>query len=42
MLAERTSDIIRDRPLLAASNASVGVAAGVGITQRSGEPLRKI
>jgi choline dehydrogenase len=42
MLAERSADIIREKPLLAASNASVGTAAGVGVTQRSGEPVRKV
>ncbi|MGF6175009.1 choline dehydrogenase [Ensifer sp. 4252] len=42
MLAERASDIVRGKPLLAASNAEVGVAPGVGVTQRSGTPLRTI
>ncbi|MET2828918.1 choline dehydrogenase [Mesorhizobium shangrilense] len=42
MLAERASDIVRGKPLLAASNAAVGVAPGVGVTQRSGEPVRRI
>lgn len=42
MLAERASDIVRDRPLLAASNAAVGIAPGVGSTQRSGEPVRRV
>lgn len=40
MLAERAADIVRGKPLLAASNAEVGVAPGVGVTQRSGTPLR--
>lgn len=40
MLAERASDIVRGKPLLAASNAEVGIAPGVGVTQRSGTPLR--
>lgn len=35
MLAERASDMVRGKPLLAASNAEVGVAPGVGVTQRS-------
>ena len=42
MLAERASDIVRGKALLAASNAAVGVAPGVGVTQRSREPVRKI
>jgi choline dehydrogenase len=42
MLAERASDIVRGKPLLAASNAAVGVAPGVGVTQRSSEPVRKV
>ncbi|RUW26913.1 MULTISPECIES: choline dehydrogenase [unclassified Mesorhizobium] len=42
MLAERGSDIVRGKPLLAASNAAVGIAPGVGITQRSREPVRRI
>jgi len=42
MLAERASDIVRDKPLLAASNAEVGVAPGVGTTQRSGSPVRTL
>ena len=40
MLAERGSDMVRGKPLLAASNAEVGAAPGVGVTQRSGKPLR--
>ncbi|MBV7520557.1 choline dehydrogenase [Ensifer sp. ENS12] len=40
MLAERGSDMVRGKPLLAASNAQVGTAPGVGVTQRSGKPLR--
>ncbi|WP_457585082.1 choline dehydrogenase [Ensifer canadensis] len=42
MLAERASDIVRGKPLLAASNADVGIAPGVGVTQRSGTPLRAV
>jgi choline dehydrogenase len=42
MLAERASDIVRGKPLLAASNAEVGVAPGVGVTQRSGTPVRAV
>jgi choline dehydrogenase len=42
MLAERASDIVRGKPLLAASNAAVGTAPGVGVTQRSGMPLRTL
>ena len=42
MLAERASDIVRGKPLLAASNAAVGVAPGVGVTQRSGTPMRSL
>ena len=42
MLAERGSDLVRGRPLLAASNAQVGTAPGVGVTQRSGRPLRAL
>ena len=41
-VAERASDIVRGKPLLAASNAEVGLAPGVGVTQRSGKPLRAI
>ena len=40
MLAERGSDMVRGKPLLAASNAQVGMAPGVGVTQRNGKPLR--
>lgn len=42
MLAERGSDLVRGKPLLAASNAQVGTAPGVGVTQRSGKPLRAL
>ncbi|ACP21926.1 predicted Choline dehydrogenase BetA (plasmid) [Sinorhizobium fredii NGR234] len=42
MLAERASDIVRGKPLLAASNAEAGVAPGVGVTQRSGTPMRTV
>ncbi len=42
MLAERGSDMVRGKPLLAASNAEVGAAPGVGVTQRSGRPLRAV
>lgn len=42
MLAERGADMVRGRPLLAASNAAVGVAPGVGVTQRSREPVRSL
>lgn len=42
MLAERAADIVRGKPLLAASNAEVGVAPGVGVTQRSGTPMRSL
>ncbi|GAA4117609.1 choline dehydrogenase [Aminobacter aganoensis] len=42
MLAERASDIVRGKPLLAASNAPVGIAPGVGVSQRSGNPLRAV
>ncbi|MCQ0093260.1 choline dehydrogenase [Roseovarius sp. M141] len=41
MLAERACDMLRGRPLLPASNAEVGVAPGVGVTQRSAAPTRK-
>lgn len=41
MLAERGADMIRGRPLLAPSNAEVGIAPGTGVTQRSNAPLRK-
>ncbi|MCT8330603.1 choline dehydrogenase [Albidovulum sediminis] len=40
MLAERAADIVRGRPLLAPSNAPVGLAPGAGKTQRSGAPVR--
>ncbi|WP_018238081.1 choline dehydrogenase [Ensifer sp. BR816] len=42
MLAERASDIVCGKPLLAASNAEVSVAPGVGATQRSGTPVRVV
>ncbi|NRP21439.1 Oxygen-dependent choline dehydrogenase [Ensifer adhaerens] len=42
MLAERGSDMVRGKPLLAASNAQVGMAPGVGVSQRSGKPLRAV
>lgn len=42
MLAERGADIVLGRPLLPPSNAPVGVAPGVGQTQRSGKPLRAL
>ncbi|WP_323779107.1 choline dehydrogenase [Leisingera sp.] len=42
MLAERAADMVRQRPLLPPSNAAVGSAPGVGQSQRSREPLRKI
>ncbi len=42
MLAERGSDLVCGKPLLAASNAQVGMAPGVGVTQRSGKPLRAV
>lgn len=42
MLAERASDIVRGKPLLAASNADVGIAPGAGVTQRGGTPLRAV
>lgn len=42
MLAERASDIVRGKPMLAASNADVGIAPGVGVTQRSGTPVRAV
>ncbi len=42
MLAERASDIVRGKPLLPPSNAPVGVAPGVGNTQRSRAPLRSV
>ncbi|WP_413872592.1 choline dehydrogenase [Albidovulum sp.] len=42
MLAERAADMVRGRPLLPPSNAPVGVAPGVGLTQRSGTPVRAV
>ena len=42
MLAERAADMVRGRPLLPPSNAAVGVAPGVGVTQRSGTPVRAV
>lgn len=42
MLAERAADMVRGRPLLPPSNAPVGVAPGVGVTQRSGTPVRAV
>jgi choline dehydrogenase len=42
MLAERAADMVRGRPLLPPSNAAVGVAPGVGRTQRSGTPVRAV
>jgi choline dehydrogenase len=42
MLAERAADIVRGRPLLPPSNAPVGVAPGVGLSQRSREPVRRL
>jgi choline dehydrogenase len=42
MLAERAADMVRGRPLLPPSNAAVGVAPGVGVTQRSGKPVRQV
>jgi choline dehydrogenase len=42
MLAERGADMVRGRPLLPPSNASVGIAPGVGQTQRSGKPVRQV
>jgi len=40
MLAERGADLALGRPLLPPSNAPVGAAPGVGVTQRSGTPVR--
>ena len=40
MLAERASDMLRERPLLPASNAEVGYAPSTGETQRSAAPMR--
>jgi choline dehydrogenase len=42
MLAERGADLVLGRPLLPPSNAPVGEAPGLGVTQRSGEPVRKV
>ena len=42
MLAERAADMIRGRPLLAASNAPVGLAEGGGIRQRPRAPARSL
>jgi choline dehydrogenase len=42
MLAERGSDLVLGRPLLAASNAPVGEAPGLGVTQRNRAPVRKV
>lgn len=42
MLAERGADMVRGRPLLPPSNAPVGIAPGVGQTQRSGKPVRQV
>ena len=42
MLAERAADMVRGRSLLPPSNAAVGVAPGVGVTQRSGTPVRAV
>lgn len=42
MLAERAADIVRGRPLLPPSNAPVGVAPGVGLSQRSRDPVRRL
>jgi choline dehydrogenase len=42
MLAERAADMVRGKPLLPPSNAPVGVAPGVGVTQRSGKALRAV
>lgn len=42
MLAERASDLIRGRQVLAPENAPVGVSAGVGKTQRPNAPVRKL
>jgi choline dehydrogenase len=40
MVAERAADIVRGRPMLSASDAQIGIATGVGVTQRSGAPAR--
>lgn len=42
MLAERAADMVRGRPLLPPSNAAVGTAPGLGVTQRSGTPVRVV
>lgn len=42
MLAERGADMVRGRPMLPPSNAPVGIAPGVGQTQRSGKPVRQV
>ena len=42
MLAERGSDLVLGRSLLAASNAPVGEAPGLGVTQRNRAPVRKV
>lgn len=42
MLAERGADLVAGRPLLAASNAPVGEAPGLGATQRNRAPVRKV
>ena len=42
MLAERAADMIRGRPLLAASNAPVGLAEGGGNRQRPRAPARSL
>ena len=42
MLAERAADMVRGKPLLPPSNAPVGQAPGVGLTQRSGAPVRAV
>ncbi len=40
MLAERGADIILGNTLLSSENAPVGIAERVGVTQRSGAPIR--
>ncbi|NEY90605.1 choline dehydrogenase [Tabrizicola oligotrophica] len=42
MLAERGADLVLGRPLLPPSNAPVGEAPGLGVTQRSGTPKRTL
>jgi choline dehydrogenase len=42
MLAERAADLIRNRPLLPASNAPVGLAEGWTSRQRPRPPLRPL